>query len=161
MNEITVAPKRECRQYSPSERTEIVGAVLAHMANGQSLISVSAQLGVDDATIIGWINEDPALEIEYDRLKLIRSRVLVEQALDTLESLGTDASLSPKAVDTIVRHKLRIAALLNPKEFSERMLSNPRAPGLGGNRPVSFTLNFGGAMPARESVTVTVNEHEE
>ncbi len=159
MSQITIAQPRECKQYSPEERNNIISAVFDHMANGHSLSGICEQLGVSDATVVGWLGSDPRLEIEYEQLKIIRSRVLVEHCIRDIEEL--DNPLDAKRVDIICRHRMRLAALLNPKEFSERMQASPNRAGTGPGR-VSFTLNFGGAAPALgESVTVTVNENEE
>jgi hypothetical protein len=129
------------------------------MADGHSLSSGCVALGVHISTVLNWLSLNAEWDLEYERLKTLRSRALMEMALGEVEQ--EHDSFTMKVAEARARTFMRVAALLNPKEFSDKMHTNAHKQGSSAGR-VSFTLNFGGAAPALgESVTVTVNENEE
>jgi transposase-like protein len=151
MSQLSVVP----RQYSPEERARIIEQALAHVENAGSLELVAEQVGVPVSTLDGWLRADVALQCRYEQLKITRSRALMERALHEMYE-----NPDYKQAEARARVLMRMAALFNPGEYSERVHSTARNGQAAGR--VSFTLNFGGAAPALgESVTVTVNENEE
>lgn len=157
---IEAQKKRTITQYTDAQREQIVEALFGHMADGHSLTSGCIDVGVHISTALNWIAGCAAWSSRYDELKILRSRALVEMALGEIEQ--NHDNFTVKVAESRSRTYLRVAALLNPKEFSDKMHTNAGKNGLGQQR-VTFALNFGGAPSPDGSVTITYdpNEHEE
>jgi hypothetical protein len=143
--------RRAATQYSQDDREQIVLALLGHMSDGNSLASGCLQLGVHISTVLGWIAGSVEWEAEYERLKILRSRALVEMAIGEIEQ--SHDNFTVKVAESRARTYLRVASLLNPKEFSDKMHTNAGKNGLGSGR-VTFALHFGEQQPAQERVTI-------
>lgn len=145
--------RRKVTQYTDEQRAEIVAAVFTRMLECDGIMRACEDVGVNYSTVVGWIFENIEWEREYERLKVTRSRVMMERALSEMYE-GNDVRTSEARARVLMKQ----AALLNPKEFSERYQANPsKAPN---NRAVSFTLNFAGT-PAPTSGSVTIDAQPE
>jgi hypothetical protein len=111
------------------------------MRAGATLNIAALEHGYSPATIWRWIHQDEMLIVEYEKLKVQRSRALIEHALYEMQQASTLEQA--KLADRKAMLYLRMAAKLNPKEFSDRMHSPILGKNSGSGR-VSFTLNIGG-----------------
>jgi hypothetical protein len=136
------------RAYSPDERKHVTDTVFACMEAGESMSAACIRLQVTPGTIWRWLREDKDLKMLYDNIKVNRARAMIEAAIYEIQT-----NPDYKIADMRARTYLRLAAVLNPKEFSERMMAG------GGkalpNAPVSFVLNFSGT-PQHASRELTV-----
>ena len=140
--------RRQVAQYTQEQRASIVELVFWHMSRGMGMCAACAELGVDEGTVHGWIKGEIAWENEYEQLKVVRARSFFERAIDEVET-ATD----PRLAAVRAKYFMHAAALLNPKEFSDKTHSNAHKS--GGTRAVSFTLNFAGTpTPTTGSVTI-------
>jgi Bacteriophage Sf6, terminase small subunit-like len=148
---------RVVTQYSDEQRQEIVASVFEGIIGGNSAEQACNILQVPLATVLGWIGNNPAWEVEYERLKITRARAYVERSLYEIETANevNDA----KIAETKARIWLKVAALLNPKEFSDKMHSNAyKQPS---RQAVSFVLNMGGTTAQQgSSITITAQPED-
>lgn len=128
-------PRNKGEHWSPEARKQAIAYALERMTDGDSLDAACREMDINPGTVLGWINADGEAENRYECLKITRSRALIEQALDiTLNETDT------KHAEAKARTLMRLAALLNPKEFSDKTHA---ALGKGGpGQRVTFVLNM-------------------
>ena len=153
----SVQPQLAARQagehWDEQTKAGIVDRVLAAMEVGESLDAACIREGVNPGTCWEWLNGDKELQIRYEGLKIARSRALVEHVLFEIEALVSPEQA--RIVDVRVKTYLRVAALLNPKEFSDKVHAIGHKQGPAGR--VSFNLTFNGTEP-KEMGQITVIE---
>lgn len=137
--------ERKGRAWTPEQREYILETMLAHMEDGGSAQDICDELGVSMATCWQWIKSDELLEKRYEEAKICRARCLIEGILHDLHA--TTTMEEARVVDVKARHMLRVAAMLNPREFSEKFaIESKRAPTSA--KAVTFVLNM--PQPAEE-----------
>jgi hypothetical protein len=138
------------RAYSPEEKQRILDTLFACMEAGESMSAACIRLQVTPGTFWRWCRADSEIVLRYDNVKKTRARACIENALYEIQN-NPDVRMA----DMRARHYTRLAALLNPKEFSAA--ANAKALP---NAPVSFVLNFAG-QPPHASRELTVVEQPE
>lgn len=138
-------------QPEPANKDEIISQAFEAMRAGSTLNVVALDHGYSPAELWRWIFAQDEHKSEYERVKIQRSQSLVEHALYEMQCAHTlqDAKLAEKRANLY----LRLAAKLNPKEFSDKMHTVVGRQGVGAQR-VSFTLNFQGGAQDKGALTV-------
>lgn len=100
----------------------VLSAVFAEMSEGESLRKSCAKHGVAHSTVLGWIDEDPALGDQYTQA---RARMLDAQA-EALEDIGDQAAQAETAVE-VAGLKLKsdnrkwLLSKLAPKKYGDKI----------------------------------------
>lgn len=128
-------PANKGERWSPEARTQAVAYALERMTDGASLDASCREMDINPGTVLGWINADGEAENRYECLKIVRSRAFMERAIDEMQQ-----NPDYKAGESRARTYMRLAALLNPKEFSDRLHSGLAKSGPG--QRVTFVLNM-------------------
>lgn len=139
---------RPVREITQDERTDIVEHALLRMEDGESLEAVSRDVCINAGTIWEWIAGDENWSNRYENSKITRARGFMERAIDEIM-----ANPDTKQAELRAKTLMKLAAILNPKEFSDKMHSNMHKSG-GGAQRVAFTLVFQGGEQDRGSVQV-------
>lgn len=136
------------RTYSPEEREQACYAAFEIMEGGASLNEAAEALGVDSTTLWRWCHANSELILLYDNMQLRRSRTYIEAAIHEIRT-------NPDNVRARVNATLylRLAGLLNPKQYSDKTHVMALRNG-GGAQRVSFTLNFQGGSQDKGALTV-------
>jgi hypothetical protein len=117
------------------------------MTDGDSLESASRAMDINPGTVLGWIMASSEGAMAYENTKVPRARAFIERAIDEMQT-----NPDFKAGESRARTYMRLAALLNPTEFSDKMHVNI---GKGGSsKQVSFTLIMGGQAQDKGELTV-------
>jgi transposase-like protein len=127
-------PRNKGEHWSPEARKQAVAYALERMSDGESLDAACRDIDINPGTVHGWIKADPDTETLYDQIKIQRSRSFIERAIDEM-----DNNPDFKAAESKARTLLKLAALLNPKEFSDKTHANLGK--TGPNARVTFVLN--------------------
>lgn len=142
MNEISkpeteiTRPTHKRTSYSDEQKADAVEYALVHMEDGSSLEQVGIDLGINPGTLWGWLVANPEAENRYEQAKITRARGFIERAIYEMQT-NTDF----KQAESRARVYMRLAALLNPKEFSDKLhAAQSKQPAAG---RMTFTLNFG------------------
>lgn len=146
---------RPVREITQDERTALVEHALLRMEDGESLEAVARDVCINAGTLHGWIAGDENWGNRYENSKVLRARSFMERAIDEVTS-NPDA----KQAELKARTYMKLAAILNPKEFSDKMHTNIGKHGSGAGR-VAFTLVFQGSEQDRGRVQVIEAQPED
>lgn len=141
-------PTNKGQHWSPKARADAVAYALEQMIDGNSLDAAAREMDINPGTLLGWVMGDKSAQIVYENSKIQRSRALMERALD-------EAANNPdyKKGESLARTYMRMAALLNPNEFSDKMHANVMKHTAVG-KSVSFTLIMHEGEQDRGALTV-------
>ena len=139
---------RPVREITQDERADIVEHALLRMEDGESLEAVSRDVCINAGTMHGWISGNEMWQNRYESSKILRARGFMERAIDEITS-NPDAKQAELKAKTF----MKLAAILHPKEFSDKMHHDIHKSGNGAQR-VAFTLVFQGGEQDRGSVQV-------
>lgn len=142
------------RAYSQEDREHIIKTVFACMEAGESMSAACIRLQVTPGTLWRWLNADVELQQVYENIKKSRARAMIEAALYEIQT-----NKDIKVAEGRARIYMRLAALLNPKEFSDKLHAAGSKAQLGSGR-VSFVLNIG-QQPTHHKGELTVIEQPE
>ncbi len=145
------------RQYSEDERRHIVAYVL-DATQERGLQTVCDEIGVPISTVLQWVRSNPEWDVLYESNKNIRSRVLVETAISQYDEKMT--SEQAKSAESVARMRLKMAAILNPSEFSDRAHA-AKFKHASATKPISFVLNFAGNQNVQpHQITITTQPED-
>jgi hypothetical protein len=153
-----LADKPKGKRLKPEERTIIAEMALDAMAQGASLLMVSEKLGLAISRVFDWIHNDDDLRRRYELQKTARARVLIEMALAEVQGNHNEKTI--RIADVRARHYVKIAALLNPSEFSDKTHTNLAKNGLAKSQAVSITMHFGKGEEPRGELTVVAQPED-
>lgn len=133
-------PVNKGESWSEEARATGLAYALERMTDGDSLEQACRELDVNPGTVWGWIAGNPEAVVVYESSKIARSRGFIERAIDAIQT-----NPDYKAGESLARSYMRLAALLNPKEFSDKVHAIGHKQGPQGR--VSFNLTFNGRQP--------------
>ncbi len=97
---------------------------------GRSAVEIAKEMGIPRTTILYWANKDEAHQQRFAQAKLAGGMMLFESAKQTLQTLkdfkkpdDLDAkaySAWVRALEVSAHGQLKLAAILNPAEYSEK-----------------------------------------
>lgn len=150
---------QDVAKYSDDEKAQAVEYAFSRMEDGSTLIDAARDLGVSNNALWYWINRDLELKSRYEELKVVRSRHMIEDIYRDLITFNADGTWEDmRKLELKSRLAFKLAALMNPTEYSEKIAPQDRM-NMGGGA-VSFTLNFGQSESA-SSVTIDAQPQRE
>lgn len=134
-------PLHKGEHWSQDARKAAVAYALERMTDADSLESACRSMDINPGTVWGWIMASPEALKVYENTKIQRSRALMERALDEMQS-----NPMIQVAESRARIYMRLAALLNPAEFSDKVHAalGKQPP----SKPVSFLLFMNGQAQA-------------
>ena len=117
-------------------------AIAERLSAGETMVSICAEPQMPSAvTVWQWCQEDDELDRIYVQTKKPRARALIEQSTEQLQKLLNDDKVDTRKVDVFVRNATRMAGILDPENFSDKMHAHLGK--LGTGNVINVQLNIG------------------
>jgi hypothetical protein len=119
---------------------DVYEEILDRMVKGESLVKICEEPDMPEPQAVSWrMAQDPELKARYKTAGIARSITLVEKSLDAVNN-AQDRDQAYVA-DTKARNWMKIAAVTNPEQFSDKLHSTMGRTYSGAMLSINININ--------------------